>query len=371
MIEELHSHILWRPAFVAVWLIHAFHENPHVYNSLQAEVEFVHRSVTLCPSSLVPSVGNSHNLTGRAQIASSALLLWAQELPRAARVRRVRGPRGEAILPGGTLHPGPGQEIVRLLRPSVPQGLARAPGNPCDSPRRPRLPRPKYAPHITRSSPARRTHTDWCWFPFGGRLILSCKIRGSGAQGCRRMLHFRSSWCAVPLQPPNPTRRCLPLCPPGGGDDAKTSHRCPGEQLSTLLLKSLAARLAKDCTWHWTTPQILSYSLLNTPPTPLDGMLVDSFTKTEAAVADTGVDLAQPPVVAVAGADVGAPPSNAVGQNESTAGHTATTDDLNGINNSNSEGGLPTTEVGDTEGPDSVGESRCLCAPQPPLHRGG
>jgi hypothetical protein len=144
------------------------------------------------------------------------------------------------------------------------------------------------------------------------------------------------------------------LCPPGGGDDAKTSHRCPGEQLSTLLLKSLAARLAKDCTWHWTTPQILSYSLLNTPPTPLDGMLVDSFTKTEATGPDIGVDLAQPPMVVVAGADVGAPPSSAVGQNESTAGHKATTDDLNGINNSNSEGGLPTTEVGDTEGPDSA-----------------
>jgi hypothetical protein len=45
---ELHSYILWPIAFVGVWLIHAFHENPHVYNSLQAEVEFVHRSATLC-----------------------------------------------------------------------------------------------------------------------------------------------------------------------------------------------------------------------------------------------------------------------------------------------------------------------------------
>jgi hypothetical protein len=135
----------------------------------------------------------------------------------------------------------------------------------------------------------------------------------------------------------------------GGGDDVKTSHRCPGERLSMLLLKSLAARLAKDCTWHWVTPQVLSYSLLHTPPSPFEGMRVDSFTKTAGEGVDndnTPFDAPQEPIV------IGSDP-NEVGQNEVKTTQ-ATADDLNGVNNSNSAGGLPAAEVGDTEGPDSA-----------------
>jgi len=47
-----------------------------------------------------------------------------------------------------------------------------------------------------------------------------------------------------------------------------TSHKCAGDQLTMLMLKSFAARLVRDFTWTWTEGKDFGYSLLDIPPIP-------------------------------------------------------------------------------------------------------
>lgn len=54
-----------------------------------------------------------------------------------------------------------------------------------------------------------------------------------------------------------------------------TNHKCAGEALATLMMKSLAVRLVRDFSWSWTQGQDFGYSLLDLPTTPRDGVLID------------------------------------------------------------------------------------------------
>ena len=59
------------------------------------------------------------------------------------------------------------------------------------------------------------------------------------------------------------------------GSDLYTNHKCAGETLTTLMMKSLAARLAHDFTWRWTPEQKTDFSITDLPPTPADGVQIE------------------------------------------------------------------------------------------------
>lgn len=59
------------------------------------------------------------------------------------------------------------------------------------------------------------------------------------------------------------------------GSDLYTNHKCAGETLTTLMIKSLAARLVRDFTWIWSPKQDFGYSITDIPATPRGGICIE------------------------------------------------------------------------------------------------